>query len=227
MPLTLLKRGTCEEALITDIHEGPIEVARRRVEAAGFSDACRFVLTDGLDDVDVEEGDVLLISGLGGENIAGIIERGHHKLYSIKRLVLQPQTKENVLREAIHRLPLSLLDELIAIEDRRPYLVMICEVSTNGYNDPLSELHTAFGPRIMERIGCLLRASSDNIEFGADARTALETLFLLESIEAQDRSRIVYLLSKLNKIARRAHFHMRDQQLLISFEDWFSSQIST
>jgi tRNA (adenine22-N1)-methyltransferase len=63
VPISILNRGICEQVLITDVHRGPIEVARRRVEEAGLSDVCRFVLTDGLDDVAPEEGDVLLISG--------------------------------------------------------------------------------------------------------------------------------------------------------------------
>jgi len=225
VPLSLLRNGTCEGVLITDINEGPIEVARLRVEAAGFTYACRFLQTDGLDDVDPVEGDVLLISGLGGENIARIIERGIDKLSLFKRLILQPQTKENKLRETINRLPLSLLDEIVAVEDRRLYVVMICDFSKNAADDPISEIQIEFGPKIMERIGSLLRISSRKTENCADARTALKRLSADDAIVPIDRSRIAYVQSKYDKIARRARYHQRDRQLLESFDRWIFNHI--
>ncbi len=224
VPITLLERGLCEQALITDIRHGPIKVARRRVEDAGFTNSCRFLLTDGLDDVEPEEGDVLLISGLGGENIAGILERSNEKLSLFKRLIFQPQTKEDVLRSTIDRLRLTILDERVAVEERRPYLILICHTSTSVSVKRLSRLQIEFGTEILERVDAMLQSYSPCLSTVKDPGMALEILSAQESIDSQDRARLVYLMSKLDKITRRARFHERDRLLLESFNEWFSSR---
>lgn len=223
MPISLLKRGICKQVLITDIHRGPIEMARRRITEAGLLDVCRFVLTDGLNDITPEEGDVLLISGLGGENIADILERGYHKLSRFDRLILQPQTKDNLLRSAIDRLSLTLLDERVAVEDRRPYLVMICDSSTRASCMRLSPIQLEFGPKILERFEKLIQISPQLPELNINVKAAIEELSALELLDPQDRARLVYLLFKFDKIARRAPFHIQDQVLLKSFDKWFLS----
>jgi len=215
----------CEKVLITDINEGPIEVARRRIEAAGFSEVCRFMLTDGLDAIEPEEGDVVLISGLGGENIARIIERGYRKLSLIKRLILQPQTKEDVLRETVHRLPLTLLDERIAVEDRRPYLVMVYNTSTHTSAQLLSDIDIAFGPKILERIGGLVQNFSKNELVGKGTSGVLMEMSNDTLIASCDRARIVYMIAKYDKIVQRARFQTCDQLLLRAVDEWFSSHV--
>ncbi|MFY9130573.1 MAG: class I SAM-dependent methyltransferase [Saccharofermentanales bacterium] len=223
VPISILNRGICEQVLITDVHRGPIEVARRRVEEAGLSDVCRFVLTDGLDDVAPEEGDVLLISGLGGENIAGILERGYHKLSRFYRLIFQPQTRDYLLRNAIDRLSLTFLDERVAVENRRPYLVMICDSSIGEPGMQLSPLQMEFGPKILERVEETIQVIPHIPELNVNVRTALEVLSAFELFDLQNRARLVYLLSKYEKITRRARFHLRDQALLNAFDEWFLS----
>jgi hypothetical protein len=48
-------------------------------------------------------------------------------------------------------------------------------------------------------------------------------LSAFELFDLQNRARLVYLLSKYEKITRRARFHLRDQALLNAFDEWFLS----
>jgi len=54
-------------------------------------------------------------------------------------------------------------------------------------------------------------------------KAAIDELSTLELLDPQDRARLVYLLFKFDKIARRAPFHIQDQVLLKSFDKWFLS----
>lgn len=233
VPLTLLAQNICQRVLITDIRKGPIDVARRRVEVAGFTSSCDFVLSDGLDHVTLSEGDVLLISGLGGENIGRIIERGFNKLQQTSLMILQPQTKDEALRKTISDLRLTILDEQIAVEDRRPYLAIICDSAANISKKPLTPLQIEFGPIILNRTKQLVMTKEmvqNENERHAEHRDGceqfssfglLQSLALDESTDEQDRNRLFYLLTKIDKISRRSSYHPEDQLLLGELLQWF------
>lgn len=229
VPIALLGRGVCQRAVITDIRKGPLDVARRRVEAAGLSDRCGFILSDGLDRVDLQEGDVLLISGLGGENIAGIVERGYCRLAPVRRMILQPQTKEEALRSMLNRLGISIADEQAAVEDRRPYLAVVCGRVSEPSGAPLTPLQLQFGPVILDRAQKLLPTCSppkagtgvpeafvscDGDGSFTDIYKALQSLSLSSAVSVEDRARLVYLTAKIDKINRRSRFHPDDKTVL-------------
>lgn len=98
IPVEMLKRGYPGRVFASDIHEGPLQAARRTAEEAGVSENLTLQLCDGLDACDPEAVDTIVIAGVGGDTICGILDRAEWCMSEDYLLVLQPMTKAEVLR---------------------------------------------------------------------------------------------------------------------------------
>jgi tRNA (adenine22-N1)-methyltransferase len=98
LPVYLAQSGKARRIMATDIRRAPLERAVTTAADFGLSDRIEFALTDGLDGIDGTQFDTVVIAGMGGETIAGILERAPWTKAVHVRLILQPQTKLGVLR---------------------------------------------------------------------------------------------------------------------------------
>lgn len=151
VPIALVKEASCASVLVTDIRQGPLSVASRRAAKAGLGPEFQTRQTDGLDGLELIEGDVLLISGLGGDVIAGILEGSPGQVLIPKRLIVQPQTKEEVVRSALVKAGLALSDEQLVLDRNRLYLVMISD-REDSKGRQLNPLEIFFGPVLLSRL---------------------------------------------------------------------------
>lgn len=97
LPVWLSLRGQVSAAIASDLRKGPLEHARetgRLYGAAGID----FRLGNGLEGIAPEEADVIVIAGMGGENIASILEAAPWTADGAHTLLLAPHTKAEVLR---------------------------------------------------------------------------------------------------------------------------------
>ena len=98
LPISLVARGAVSRAVAADIRPGPLASARRHAAEAGLEDRIRFELADGLGFPGAEECGTVVCAGMGGETIAGILERAPWTRAGT-RLILQPQSKLDELCE--------------------------------------------------------------------------------------------------------------------------------
>lgn len=98
LPLYLVMHGYDGKLYASDINSGPLLNARKNAAKAGLNDRIGFLLCDGLDDCPRDEIDTIVIAGMGGEQICGILDRAEWCWDSRYRLILQPMTKQEVLR---------------------------------------------------------------------------------------------------------------------------------
>ena len=97
IPIDLLLAGRIAAAVATDIGELPLDHARRTAQRCGLTTGIDFRLGDGLSPVSPGEVDVIVIAGMGGDNIAGILSAAHWAREG-PLLLLQPMSKAEVLR---------------------------------------------------------------------------------------------------------------------------------
>lgn len=191
VPIALLREACCQAALVTDLRPGPLAVARKRAQEEGLSEKLTVLMTDGLTGLEPEPDDVLLISGLGGDTLAGILERGARQALIPKRVILQPQTREEQVRSAMDRIGLPLTDEICLFDRGHLYLIL---VSDRGEEiDPADALGHYLGPHILTR---LLAGEAD------DAAAA-------------------YLAGRLRRLKKRSPYDDHSRSLLHSFEERF------
>ncbi len=93
LPTYLVENGLCDRAYACDIAEGPLNSARKSVEASPCADRIRIIKSDGLDNVPPEGISDVVIAGMGGELIIDIISRAEWLKEGVN-LVLQPNTRE-------------------------------------------------------------------------------------------------------------------------------------
>lgn len=97
LPVWLMLHDRVTSAIASDLREGPLGRARetgRTHGAAGLD----FRLCDGLSGIRPDEADTIVISGMGGENIAAILAAAPWTADGAHTLLLQPQTRAEDLR---------------------------------------------------------------------------------------------------------------------------------
>lgn len=129
VPCWLWQQGA-REIFATDISEGPLSRAKSTARLYGI-DGIRFMLCDGLDGVPPV--DDVIIAGMGGEMIGDIISRCKF-LNSEMHFILQPMTKDHLLRYTLYRMGLEIISEKTAVAGRKVYTVMLCGYSGRAQN---------------------------------------------------------------------------------------------
>ncbi len=97
LPVWLRLHGRVVSAIACDLREGPLSRARETGQTWGV-DGVEYRLGNGLEVVSPEEADTIVIAGMGGENIAAILSRAPWTAGGGHTLLLQPQSKAEVLR---------------------------------------------------------------------------------------------------------------------------------
>ena len=96
IPVWLVQNGVSPRVYASDIVPGPLARARETSRTYGLEDKIEFYLCDGLAACRESDVDAVIIAGMGGEAIAGILERAHWTRG--KKLILQPMSKHEALR---------------------------------------------------------------------------------------------------------------------------------
>ena len=119
LPISLLRRGLCTFAVATDIHRGPAEVAAAHLAAHGIGDdRAAVLLTDGLHGAEQFSPNDVCIFGMGGEMIAHIIDEAPWVRSPDVRLILQPMSRVEVLRDYLDKQGFAVREERLVRTDR-------------------------------------------------------------------------------------------------------------
>lgn len=116
LPVWLRLHGRVASAIACDLREGPLSRARETGRIWGV-DGVDYRLGNGLAVVSPEEADTIVIAGMGGENIAAILARAPWTAGGGHTLLLQPQTRAEVLRAFLAENGYAIRREALA-EDR-------------------------------------------------------------------------------------------------------------
>ncbi len=135
-------------AIAADINKGPVERADQHIAAAGLTKYIRTVQTDGLCGLDAYDPDDILIFGMGGELIVSILEASPWAHTAGKRLILQPMTHAEKLREYLLSAGFAIIGELLSREGDRIYQTICAEPAPEGSAPPvLSPAESAVGQK--------------------------------------------------------------------------------
>lgn len=131
LPIWLVSKGVCPLAIATDIGTNPASIAMKNIKNAGLESRISVRVGDGLSPVAPDEVDDIIIAGMGGETIAGIINSATWTKNSSYRLILQPMTKHDYLRESILTAGFAIVDECIAELGQKMYPIICSEYNPN------------------------------------------------------------------------------------------------
>ncbi len=121
IPVYLVSEGIIESAVASDINEGPLNSCRSLVRMSGLEDRIKCVLSDGLDGIETDEIDDILIAGVGGELIADILKRCAYARE--KHIILNPMTHPELARKWLFNNGFEIINDIIVPDGRHHYSV--------------------------------------------------------------------------------------------------------
>ncbi|HFI0481090.1 TPA: tRNA (adenine(22)-N(1))-methyltransferase TrmK [Streptococcus suis] len=147
LPLFLVEQGRIDFAIAGEVVQGPYQSALQNVEQTGQTDKIAVRLANGLAAVELaDQVTTVTIAGMGGRLIAEILEDGKDKLGSVKRLVLQPNNREDDVRHWLVEHDFQLVAEEILEENDKIYEILVAEKG----NVDLTADQLRFGPYLLE-----------------------------------------------------------------------------
>ena len=124
VPIHLLAENIVPYAILTDVNQGPIDIAASHIKEVGINDMFYDLRCgDGLNTLKEAEVSTVIIAGMGGELIENILDEDSIKSHSFKRFVLQPRTHANELRYYLTNHNYKFIDYRLVKEKFR-----ICEI---------------------------------------------------------------------------------------------------
>ena len=118
LPVYLVKAGVVKSAIASDVNSLPLSSCKALVEQEGLCDVINTRLSNGLDNIENDEFDNLIIAGMGGELIAEILSR---KDLKDKHLILNPMTHPEITRKYLYDNGFEILNDIIINEGKHYY----------------------------------------------------------------------------------------------------------
>ena len=132
-------------AVAADINKGPVERADEHIAAARLTKYIKTVQTDGLTGLDLYDPQDIIIFGMGGELIATILAAAPWVNAEGRRLILQPMTHAEKLREYLLAAGYSIVGETLSREGDRIYQTICAEPASGAPAVNLTPAELAVG----------------------------------------------------------------------------------
>ena len=123
LSIYLLKNGIASGAYACDVAEGPLQSARHNAMKFGVAEKISFYLSDGVKNVP-RDFDTLVCAGMGGDTMVSILSAAPWLKDSRYRLVLQCQSKRELLRSYLSENGWHIAEESVLRDGRFLYTVM-------------------------------------------------------------------------------------------------------
>ena len=147
LAVSCLENNIATAVICTEIHQGPASHSEEALKEAGFEDRSRVVVTDGLNGIGLEPGDVIVIAGMGGLNIIDIISRcietGSPELLKNVRFVIQAQKSVHLVRRFFAEKGFAFEDESVCTD--RDFFYNIMRMSYSGISYELGAYKECYG----------------------------------------------------------------------------------
>ena len=139
----LAKKCIADKIIAADIKNGPLQQARKNIDAFNVGDRVETRLSNGFAQIKQGEAQCAIIAGMGGETIAEILENEK----GCKYFVLQMQTAHKHLREYLCTHGYVIEKESVCREGNKMYTALL---AVRGNSPKLSDTQKEIGPYLIE-----------------------------------------------------------------------------
>ena len=133
VPIYCLENGKCDFAIACDINKGPLKSAYDNIALHNLSDKIETRLSNGLEKLEPNEADTIVIAGMGGFLIRDILVAGADKIADAT-LILQPMVAVSELREFLCDNGYNIYGEKLAREGNKFYNILCVKRGECTYN---------------------------------------------------------------------------------------------
>lgn len=160
IPVYLLNKGDIDYAILADVNKGPLENAKKEVRHNGLMDKVDLRLGSGIEVLEKNEVDEIIIAGMGGILISELLEAKKEVVHSLDKLILQPMQAQNELRKYLLNNGYEILDEVLVKEDFRLYEIIIAKYTSKN-TQVEDEIFYEVGKKLIENKDPLLNEFID------------------------------------------------------------------
>ncbi len=194
LPLYLLSSGIAKFAIASDINRGPLDSARKNALKYGLAEKMSFTLANGLSGLPLGEFGVddIIICGMGGELIAEILSASEYTRKVGVRLILQPMSYPERLREFLAKNGYCILDEKLCEAAGKLYTCILTEY--DGVVRSFSDVEYILGECNIKNGGQLLFKYAERIS------AALSEKIIGMEKGGLDTAELRRCLAEINKI---------------------------
>lgn len=132
IPVYLAKKG-CKKAIATDISAPSAQKAADNAVKYKVDDIVSVRVGNGLETVNDNEVETVIIAGMGGLMISRILSSVLPE--GIKQFILQPMRSDYELRSFLHNNGFSIKKEVLCEDDGRLYNIMLVTYGKSEYDD--------------------------------------------------------------------------------------------
>lgn len=153
VPIYLLEKGISPFAIAMDVNKGPLERAKEHITEKGLSLKIATRLSDGLEKVEPEEVDSIVMAGMGGDLICRIMRCRPQFMAAGKEFILQPQSEWAKVRHFLEENDYNIIEERFLQEDGKYYVILKCQP---GADPQIYEPVAGLDPEFLYEYGPLL-----------------------------------------------------------------------
>jgi tRNA (adenine22-N1)-methyltransferase len=198
IPVYLLKNDKIDFAILADVNKGPLDNARKEVRHNKLEDKVDLRLGSGIEVLNENEVDQIIIAGMGGILISELLEAKTSVAQNAEKLILQPMQAQDELRKYLYKNGYEVINEVLVKEDFRIYEII--EAKYTGKKTEVSdEIYYEVSNKLIENKDQLL------VEFINKKINAYENIIKKlegksgESIEAK-RNETIKVIEKLKEL---------------------------
>lgn len=148
LPAYLVSKNISPEAIATDVHRCPLEVAKKQILDLLLTDRVSARLGNGLAPIKPGEVETVIIAGMGGATITDILNNDFEIVQSLKQLILQPNIAASLIRAWALENDWKIVDEELVHEDGKYYEIIVLEPGKMQIND---QINLIVGPKLLEK----------------------------------------------------------------------------
>lgn len=180
IPVWLAQTGRSPQIWASDIRPGPLDSARKLIDQTDTGDRVQTRMTNGLSGFGPEDADTIIIAGMGGETMVNILAAAPWTNNGTL-LILEPQSKQTVLRRWLLENGFSISHEQLVKDSNRIYPIFLAKA---GKPEPYSEAELLTGrlelisadPLFSEYLSVLIRRTRSAAPYDKQAKILLTDL---------------------------------------------------
>lgn len=136
LPIYLIQTGRVQRAYAMDVNPGPLDQAKKHIDACGLGECMECRLSNGLAQLEAGEVQTVTIAGMGGMLIAQLLEEASPEvLQSLETLIVQPQTEPDVVRRKLHEKGFRIENEAMVYDRGKRYIICRAVHGEEQYED--------------------------------------------------------------------------------------------
>ncbi len=143
LPIILIEEGITSSVVASDVNQEPLNAAITNINEAGLSEKISTRLMNGIEGIQENEFDVIVIAGMGGITISSIIEAKQFN----GRFIIHSTTNLEQLRKTIQSIGYLIKDEHVVFEGKVHNVI----IEAIPGNCELTEKELFMGPSLLNK----------------------------------------------------------------------------